>query len=145
MIPEFDSRGNLPPGIHTAAWNEFKEKFGYNGHRKRLMGGMCEALKNLRHTGCSRAYTDGSFVTGKQRPNDYDGCWDTAGVEMDSLDPALKDFRPGRTVQKIRFAGELFPTDMSGNQTMLEFFQSDRDDNPKGTVQINLGDLDDKE
>ncbi len=71
MIPEFDSRGNLPPGIHTAAWNEFKEKFGYNGHRKRLMGGMCEVLKNLRHAGCSRAYIDGSFVTGKQRPNDY--------------------------------------------------------------------------
>ncbi len=29
MIPGFTPRGDLPPDIHVAAWNELQERFGY--------------------------------------------------------------------------------------------------------------------
>lgn len=30
MISKFDENGNLPPGVHSCEWEEFKERFGYN-------------------------------------------------------------------------------------------------------------------
>src|SRR5690348_16842466 len=129
MIPNFNQHGNLPPGIHHTSWDEFEERFGHNYYRKRLIRGMRAALENLEGAGCKTVYIDGSFVTNKNRPNDYDGCWETEGVNLDSIDPVLKDFKLGRISQKIKFYGELFLASMKSNpgQTMLEFFQNDRD------------------
>ncbi len=147
MIPEFNNKGNLPVGVHQAGWSEFREKFGYNYDRRKLLQGMLSALKNLKKAGCSTAFIDGSFVTSKQKPNDYDGCWVETGVDLDVLDPVLKDFGPKRIAQKVKFSGELFPTVMHNKpgQIMLDFFQVDRDANPKGIIEINLVDINDQE
>lgn len=146
MIPDFDSKGNLPPGIHQTTWDEFEKRFGHNYYRKRLIRGMKGALSSLKKAGCETVYIDGSFVTNKNRPKDYDGCWDPTGVNFDSLDPVLKDFRPGRTAQKIKFFGELFISSKHSEKgTMLDFFQNDRDCDPKGIVAIDLGDFNDQE
>ena len=105
---------------------------------------MKSALKNLKEAGCKTVYLDGSFVTDKNNPKDYDGCWDATGVDYDSLDPVLKDFRPSRTTQKMKFSGELFFSTMNSPRgTMLEFFQYDRDNNQKGIVAIKLGEFND--
>ena len=29
MIPGFTPRGDLPPGLYVAAWDELQERFGY--------------------------------------------------------------------------------------------------------------------
>ena len=29
MIPGFTPRGDLPPSLHVAAWDELQERFGY--------------------------------------------------------------------------------------------------------------------
>lgn len=125
-MPEFNKKGNLPTGIHQARWLEFRERFGYNYDRRKLLQGMLSALKNLKKAGCSTVFIDGSFVTSKQKPNDYDGCWTETGVDLDLLDPVLKDFGSKRIAQKVKFSGELFPTAMHSKpgQIMLDFFSS---------------------
>jgi hypothetical protein len=52
---------------------------------------------------------NGSFVTAKEEPADFDACWDSQGVDLDALDPVLLDLSAGRASQKARFGGELFP------------------------------------
>lgn len=40
------------------------------------MRGLKAALENLSGADCRTAYVDGSFVTHKAIPNDYDVCWE---------------------------------------------------------------------
>ncbi len=100
------------------------------------------ALENLKSAGCPIAYIDGSFVTDKERPNDFDACWEESGVNPLALDPVLLMFDPGRVTQKRKYLGELLPAgaiaDADG-RTYLEFFQIDVDTNAlKGIVAIDL-------
>ena len=39
------------------------------------MAGLGAALENLKNAGCGTVYINGSFVTNKVVPNDYDACW----------------------------------------------------------------------
>ena len=80
MIPDFDRNGNLPPGIYFCNWNEFKERFGYNIRRQTLIRGIEEVLTQLKNAGCRTAYLNGSLVTIKSKPKDFDLCWDGNGV-----------------------------------------------------------------
>ena len=45
-------------------------------------------------------YIDGSFVTVKLEPRDYDACWDIDGVNVEALDSVFLDFSKGRRAQK---------------------------------------------
>ena len=143
MIPDFDAQtGDLPPGIHPAAWDEFSTRFGGTPHRRRLLVGLRRALEALRLAGCTTAYVDGSFITAKDVPNDFDACWDPRGVRIADLDPVLRTFDPGRATQKAKYLGELFPmgvpADPSG-ATFLEFFQTNRQSGlRKGIVVLDL-------
>ena len=74
MIPVFDANGNLPPGIHVVTWNELVARFGTTPHRQMLLDGLRAALLSLKDSGCRRVYIDGSFVTAKEEPGDFDGC-----------------------------------------------------------------------
>lgn len=130
----------LPPGIHVATWQELAERFGSNARRREVLTGLLRALRALKAAGCRRAYVDGSFVTSKEAPGDFDGCWDHDGVDFDVLDPVLLDFDGHREAQKAKFGGEMFIADAPGNR-FLEFFQMDRDGRPKGIIQINLTDI----
>src|SRR5438105_3940573 len=100
MIPPFDRAGNLPPGLHGASWQEFAVRFGRNQPRRWLLQGLRAALMALKAAGCRWAYINGSFVTRKQRPRDYDACWETTGVDLRRLDPVLLMFDQGRAAQK---------------------------------------------
>jgi hypothetical protein len=109
VIPPFDPvTGNLPPGLHQATWGELVARYGYNPHRLALLAGLKAALDALRTVGCRRVYLDGSFVAAKEVPNDFDACWELAGVDFDLLDrhePALLDWTHLRAAQKARFGG----------------------------------------
>jgi hypothetical protein len=141
MIPPFEASGNLPTGVHTASWQEFATAFGTTPHRRALLVGLQAALEALRAAGCRRVYINGSFVTVKRRPNDFDGCWDMEGVDPDQLDPVLLTFDRGRAAQKAKYRGELFPaqfTASASGATFLAFFQQDKDGIPKGIIAIDL-------
>ena len=130
----------MPPGIHVAIWPELAERFGTNQQRREILAGLLRALQALKAAGCRRAYVDGSFITSKEVPGDFDGCWDHTGVDFDALDPVLLDFDGHREAQKAKFEGEMFIADAPGNR-FLEFFQIDRNGRPKGIIQINLADI----
>jgi hypothetical protein len=87
-------------------------------------------------------YVNGSFVTSKDFPGDFDGCWDITGVDPSGLDPVFLDFDNHRAAQKARFLGEFFPAQLPAGisgRTFLEFFQINRDTGaPKGIVAIDL-------
>ena len=88
MIPAFDKRGYLPPGKpYKATWQEFIERFGTSEHRLHLISGLERALLNLKQAGCGLVYVDGSFVTNKNLPGDWDGCWELEGVNINLIDP----------------------------------------------------------
>ena len=88
-------------------------------------------------------YIDGSFVTNKEIPNDFDACWEEAGVAPELLDPVLLRFDAGRAAQKSRYLGELFPASVGATAegiSFLEFFQTDRETGRiKGIVAVDLG------
>ena len=144
MIPGANSTtGYLPPGVHDASWSEVAPRFSRNGHRTRLLQGLLAALTNLAGAGCRFLLLDGSFVTEKELPQDYDGAWDPAGVDPDRLDPVLLDFSNGRAAMKSKYMGELFPaTSMAAPGALFrDFFLKDRNGVPKGVVLIDLGSL----
>ena len=142
MIPPFDENGNLPPGIHQATWAEIVGRFGGTEHRRQLLGGLCAALDSLKTAGCKRAYIDGSLITSKDVPNDFDGCWEPDGVNPQLLDPVLLEFADGRVAQKTKFLGELFIAEtrvLRIGSTFLAFFQQDKETgDPKGIIGIDL-------
>lgn len=144
-IPQFDESGNLPKGIHETTWEEIEARFGTNGRRRELLEGLRQAVTSLRGAGCLRAYIDGSFVTAKESPGDFDGCWEVAGVDPDLLDPVLLTFANARAEQKARFGGELFPAEASADPhgtRFLDYFQQDKlTGEPKGIVSLDLKEL----
>jgi hypothetical protein len=142
MIPAFTSDGNLPEGQYPASWSEVMERFGTTEHRRRLLSGLKRALKSLRSAGCRLVFLDGSFVTDKQVPGDFDGCWDVTNVDASKLDPTLLRFENRRAAQKAKFFGELFPAHLhaGGGRTFLEFFQQDSTSGKaKGIIVLDLG------
>ena len=145
MIPEFEPGGNLPPGVYDATWSLFSDRFGANHHRRHLLSGLKRALDSLKVAGCANVFVDGSFVTRKDLPEDYDACWDPVGVDPLLLDPILLRFENQRRLQKIMFFGELFPSSFPATlagMRFLEFFQRDRDTgSPKGIVRLKVQDL----
>jgi len=140
-IPKFTQAGRLPPGVHSATWGEFVERYGYNEKRKWLLEGLDFLLLELTRVRCSSVYVDGSFVTNKEYPGDYDLYWDMTGVFVEKLDPILQDY----SVDGLRKIETKYRGDIRGaawgvvetGATYLEFFQHDRDGNPKGIVKLN--------
>ena len=141
MIPAFDpDSGCFPPGEHFASWDEVVERFGWTERRRRFLDGLADAIELLAEAGCRRIWLNGSFVTAKDEPADFDACWDTDGVDLDVLDPVLLDLTDHRSAQKSRFGGELFPNvvEAQSGLSFSEFFQNERDTTRKGIIVIYL-------
>ena len=132
----------LPPGVYAADMTAIKKHFAYNEWRRQLYGGLLKACVNLAAAGCQSLYLDGSFVTEKPKPGDFDACWEPDGVDSCLLDPVFLDFTNSRANQKLKFGGEFFPATTTADakgRTYLEFFQVEKFTNqPKGIVQIDL-------
>jgi hypothetical protein len=92
-----------------------------------------------------RAYINGSFVTAKDEPGDFDGCWEVANVDSRLLDPVLLDFSDRRRAQKAKFGGELFPAELPADPAgtrFLDYFQQDKITGAsKGIVALELKDF----
>jgi len=143
VIPEFDENGNLPPGVYFCEWEEFVDRFGTSDLRLRLMRGLRMAMEQLKAAGCRTIYINGSFVTSKPEPGDFDACWDLENVDIDYLRreaPKLLNSYD-RAGQKAKYKGELFTSEQPvGNygKNSFDFFQEDRKHNRKGIIAIDL-------
>ena len=147
MIPELiDVTGApwpvLPPGVHKADLTGIAAAFAINQWRRRLFDGLLEASRALKAAGCARLYVDGSYVTGKPIPGDYDVCWDPVGVVRQLLPQVFHDFSNERAAQKAAYGGEFFPSSAAANtvgKTFLEFFQLERySGTRKGILEVEL-------
>jgi len=145
MIPAFIDIGApwkvLPPGIHNASMQEIQLRFAITEHRQRLFRGFRDGVTALCLAGCRKIYLDGSYITEKDIPNDYDACWDLSGVDAKKLDPIFLDFSNRRKRQKERFCGEFFPASLRMNEgkPFSEFFQTDRHTGKsKGIISVEL-------
>jgi hypothetical protein len=142
MIPKWLGNGDLPPGVHFAVWAEIEGRLGFNPRRRRLLRGFREACEELRKARCRLVYLDGSFVTRKAHPRDFDACWDVQNVDDEKLDPVFWDFSQGRAAQKQRFLGEFFPAQLPEGATgraFVNFFQVNKvTGGPKGILAIRL-------
>lgn len=142
MIPPFDISGLLPVGVHHADWEEVVERFGTNAHRRWLLAGLSRAITALQMAGCRVVYLDGSFVSARELPGDYDLCWGTTGVDPTSLDPVLLTFNDGRRAMNAKYLGDLFPAEVpegASGRRFVDFFQIDKETGgSKGIVLIDL-------
>jgi hypothetical protein len=145
MIPESVDIGGswkvLPGGLHEATLDEVRIRFATNKKRKNLYKGLVRACKALQNAGCVVIYLDGSYVTDKPLPGDFDVCWDPTNVNTNKLDPVFLDFSDHRKNQKIKYGGEFFPSSVraDGVHTFLEFFRIDKETgSEKGIIRIRL-------
>jgi hypothetical protein len=46
MIPDLDTDGNLPPGIHHATWTEIVTRYATSTRRRELLDGLLDALRS---------------------------------------------------------------------------------------------------
>lgn len=145
MIPNFITYPGslwplLPPGVHDATLDDIYSRFVSNERRKFLFEGMLRGINALFRSGCPQVFLDGSYVTEKPIPNDYEICWDGRFVDPDTLDPVFLDFNNMRKAQKDKYGGEYFPSfliESHSGKPFLEFFQNDRETgNAKGIIRI---------
>lgn len=147
-IPVLTSSGELPPGIYIATLSEVENKFGKSNKRRQLlMKGLKEVLKLFKVADVSKVFVDGSFITDKEEPDDIDGCWSSIGVDETKLDPRfwdfedVEDFEIKRHEIKMEFGIDFFIAEIvegGSGKPFPEFFQTNRDGEPKGIIQINL-------
>jgi hypothetical protein len=142
VIPDFTRLGVLPPGVHDATWAEISQRFGNNGQRRSVLAGIRQAATALAKARCRRLWIDGSFVTSRAKPKDWDGCWDPVGVVPSLLDPDFLDFsKDGRARMKMKYMADLFPsslTEVASGLVFLNYFQQSRGGDPKGVVILDL-------
>jgi hypothetical protein len=142
MMPFEASSGYLPEGVHSMTLGEFRSSFTWNGRRRFLYSGLARAISSLQAAGCRTVLVDGSFVTAKELPRDWDAAFDPVGVDPSRLDPILIKHDDGRKAMKAKYLGDMFPWSalacgVSGS-VYHQFFQKDRAGRPKGVVELQL-------
>jgi hypothetical protein len=145
MIPKFINIGStwevLPPGIHDTTLEEIKQRFAITKRRIELYKGFERGVISLKGAGCKVVFLDGSFISQKPIPGDFDALWDTTGVDIDKIDPVLLDFTRRRERQKLKYEGESFPSSSlaDGSRTFEEYFQVDKETGySKGIIRVWL-------
>ncbi len=122
---KFNKDGILDSGIHKMTWKEFYGFFSFSPKRKELLDGLEQVLEILREIENIRIYIDGSFVTSKLEPGDWDACFDCLPSQID----VLKEKYPLFDIkeQKKLYGGELYfantCTDAGRSVSFLNFFQ----------------------
>jgi hypothetical protein len=144
VVPKFDRNGNLPPGVHDATIAEIEKLFATNAQRAMLFEGLVKVLDLLRGCNCKEVYLDGSFITDKSEPNDYDLCYEPTGINPTK---AFKNFLLARDRRKERYLGDIFARMPQPPYELdhVEHWQTDQDGNIKGIIRIKLRHADDQE
>lgn len=137
MILEFDQNGNLPPGIHVATIQEVEARFTNNIQRKRLFQALLKVLGILRGCNCPEVYLNGSFITTKSEPEDYDLCYEPTGINGTE---EFKQFLETRETRKKEYLGDIFPRmpQPPYETDHVEDWQIGRDGEVKGIIRIIL-------
>ena len=142
MLPPFNERGDLPPGIYRVAWAEIDARFGTGPARRHLAGTLRHLHALAMRTGrLERFLIFGSFVTDKEQPGDVDIVLvmaeafrvEEAPRESQTLfSHAEADARFGASVFWVR-RGLLLDGEMA---SFVDFWQTRRDGVKRGIVEV---------
>lgn len=144
-IPAFDEYGNLPEGTWVATIEEVEERFGRRPSSRRMqIKFLLDAIEILKAAGCSTLFLDGSFVTAKFMPGDFDALILKAeGTEV------IKVIKDRLTHLSKKYKGEFYCAEdlaycryQKKTVTFLELFQTDKHNEEglrrKGIIQIMI-------
>jgi len=130
----------LPPGVHDTTIAEVHAKYAINPHRQKLFQGLLIGLGNIFSCGCQQIFLNGSFITAKPMPQDYEVAWDPANVDPTGLDPLFLNLMHGTDLQKQKYGGEYFPSswvEARSGKRFVDFFQTEKfTGQPKGILRI---------
>jgi hypothetical protein len=144
MIPEFTDTGFLPSGMHRTSIEGFKLRFAQfdrSDRRIRLFEKLEKLVFDAKSSGIvRRLLVGGSYVTAKAEPNDFD-C--ILIMEFSILTKTLSASEYNLVSRKM--ARRLYDGDfvavLPGSEEYfqyLEFFQTNRDGDRVGIVEIDL-------
>ena len=122
---------------------QVEKRFATNPIRQQQFEGLVRASNALGIAGSETLWLDGSYITNKDEPGDFDATFDATNIDWIALgieEPDLLDFDSPRSTQKRVYGGELLPL-VDGGVDFVGFFQTDRDGKPKGVVRIDLKEL----
>jgi len=144
VLPALTIDGELPPGVHTAGWQEFISRFGGSSPRRLWLSDRLRTILELAATGgrLRRIFVWGSFVTAKPSPRDLDILpivSDDFEVEQMSA-PAQAVFDSTRA--KLLFESDVFWARSSIGQEVLDLwldtYQTSRGFRKRGIVELEL-------
>ncbi len=141
-LPDFNSEGDLPPGIHKATLAGVIEHFGKGTLQRRIMARRLEHIYNLasQTSHLRRFIIFGSFVTAKPDPGDVDiflMMQDTFDVSQLTGETALifdhlvMQNYEGASIFWIRRLAA-----MGGEDATVEYWQLKRDGTKRGIVEV---------
>ena len=132
MLPPFDDRGNLPPGIHRCSVDELAKRFGH-GSPERLveMSELREFFAWCQQVGIVRVLINGSFTTARKSPNDVD-----VVVQLGN-DSRIDEDRLRDEATRWPFLHLALAMDDDDYMAWAtETFGTDRYERPKGVVEV---------
>lgn len=142
MIPAFDQRGLLPPGLHDTSISEIRSTLGFTARRDGLVDGLeryihvWDSSKSLDHL-----IIDGSFVTSKPEPCDIDMILvpHRRALFSSTFGDLAKALCYDRPFTKAEFGCEAFVVASSADlDAWLNFFKCDRQGNVRGLLQLRF-------
>lgn len=140
--PEFDSSGDLPPGIHQATLAKVLRHFGTGTLQRRLVGRRLERVYRLAFiTGqVARFIVFGSFVTAKPDPHDVDifllmeDSFDSRQVRGEAA--VIFDHQAAQNVEGASVFWIRRLAAIGGEQAVLRHWQIKRDKTQRGIVEV---------
>ncbi len=159
MIPNFESNGNLPPGLNATSVEEFKIcyvlNFSGSSTRNKIFDGYMKYCgEMIRFEVATKQWLNGSFTSNKDNPNDIDLVTHIDATKIDQFNDEqqnnllkLADKKRIRSeymcdVYYIQIYSpeipELYEFTVSWIEYWLKWFGHDRNNNPKGIIEIDL-------
>ena len=140
--PDFNDKGDLPPGIHQATLAEVIDHFGKDTPQRRIIARRLEHIYTLAvRTGhLARFIIFGSFVTVKPDPGDIDifllmeDSFDAGQLSGETaliFDHLAAQNYEGASIFWIRRLAAL-----EGAQATIEYWQLKRDGTKRGIVEV---------
>jgi hypothetical protein len=144
VLPDFTEEGFLPAGVHPASFAEFEKRFVYfarSDRRFRVFDSLRELYRQASRSGIVKRFlVGGSFVTSKPEPNDFDCILVVdASIRGRDLKPLEYNLLSRRNARRI-FGGDVASVEEGSvdYQRYLVFFQSNRNKEPIGIVEIEI-------
>jgi hypothetical protein len=142
MLPALNNSGNLPEGIHLATEDEVCGRFATLSARRQWLGEQLRSLLALaKSTGqLTRVFLWGSFVTGKEVPNDFDVLLVMSTEFAVEALPTPAQVVFDHIQARLRFQADVFWTKASIDPQVLHLwldtYQTGKDFTRRGIVEV---------